>query len=464
MSDTKDHVDLFVIGAGSGGVRAARMSAQYGAKVAIAEEFRIGGTCVIRGCIPKKFMVYAAGYGEGFEEAMGYGWQADNIRFDWTTLIAAKDQEIDRLSGIYRRNLGNAGVVMYEERAEITGPNTVKLVPSGRIFTCGKILIATGGTPRKLGFEGEEHTITSNEVFHLDAIPKHIVINGGGFIACEFASVFAGLGVKTCLIYRRDTVLRGFDDDIRTHVHNELIRQGVRVITHANIDAVKKTGEDLQVSLDTGVTIDCDQVMMATGRVPATDGLGLETAEVNSSRNGAVMVDEFGQTNVPGVFAVGDVTDRIALTPVAIREGAAFADSEFGERKHSFDHRDVASAVFTHPPVGSVGLSEHDAREEFGDIDIYKSAFRPLRHTLSGSAEKYMMKLVVRSDNQVVVGVHLVSDAAPEIIQVAAIAVKAGLTKAEWDETCAVHPTAAEELVLMREKYVEAPLEDGEVL
>jgi glutathione reductase (NADPH) len=464
MSNMTDHVDLFVIGAGSGGVRAARVSAQYGASVAIAEEFRIGGTCVIRGCIPKKFMVYAAGYGEGFEEAKGYGWQADNIRFDWATLIAAKDQEIDRLSGIYRRNLGNAGVTMYEERAEITGPNTVKLIPSGRIFTCGKILIATGGTPRKLGFDGEEHTITSNEIFHLETIPEHIVINGGGFIACEFASVFAGLGVKTCLIYRRDTVLRGFDDDIRTHVHNELIRQGVRVITHANIEAVNKTDAGLRVALDTGVNIDCDQVMMATGRVPATDGLGLETAGVNTSRSGAVMVDEFGQSSIPSIFAVGDVTDRIALTPVAIREGAAFADSEFGDRRHSFDHKDVASAVFTHPPVGSVGLSEHDAREEFGDIDIYKASFRPLRHTLSGSAEKYMMKLVVRASDQVVVGVHLVSDAAPEIIQVAAIAVKAGLTKAQWDETCAVHPTAAEELVLMREKFVPAPLEDGEAV
>ncbi|MDQ7018208.1 MAG: glutathione-disulfide reductase [Robiginitomaculum sp.] len=464
MTDDQEVVDLFVIGAGSGGVRAARMSAQYGAKVAIAEEYRIGGTCVIRGCVPKKFLVYASAYGQGFNEARGYGWSADNIRFDWSSLIAAKDVEIDRLSGIYRRNLRNAGVQMLEERAEITGPDTVRLVQSGRVFKCGKILIATGGTPRLLGFEGEEHTITSNEAFHLAKLPGHIVINGGGYIACEFASIFAGLGARVCLIYRRDLVLRGFDDDVRTHVHNELIRQGVRVITHANIEAVKKTDNGLCVALDTGVNIDCDQVMMAIGRVPATEGLGLETAGVNTDAAGAIMVDEFGQTNVPGIFAVGDVTDRIALTPVAIREGAAFADSEFGDRRHAFDHKDVASAVFTQPPVGSVGLSEHEAREEYGEVDIYKSSFRPMRHTISGSQEQYLMKLVVRTSDQVVVGVHLVSDAAPEIIQVAAIAVKAGLTKAEWDETCAVHPTAAEELVLMREKFVPDPLEDGEAV
>lgn len=464
MPNEIQHVDLFVIGAGSGGVRAARMSAQFGASVAIAEEYRIGGTCVIRGCVPKKFMVYASAYGQGFNEAQGYGWQADNIRFDWQTLIAAKDVEIDRLSGIYRRNLGNAGVHIFEERAELAGPNTVRLVPSGRTIRADKILIATGGTPRTLGFAGEEHTITSNEVFHLESPPKHIVINGGGYIACEFASIFAGLGIKTCLIYRRDLVLRGFDDDIRTHIHNELIRQGIQVITHANITGVEKTDGGLDVALDTGVNIPCDQVMMATGRVPTTKGLGLQEAGVNVTANGAIMVDEYGQTNIKSVFAVGDVTDRIALTPVAIREGAAFADSEFGERRHAFDHKDVASAVFTQPPVGSVGLSEHDAREKYGEIDIYKSAFRPMRHTISGSKEKYLIKLVVRAVDQVVLGVHLITDAAPEIIQVAAIAVKAGLTKAAWDETCAVHPTAAEELVLMREKFVESPLEDGEAI
>ena len=465
MPQDTDNVDLFVIGAGSGGVRAARMSAQYGAQVAIAEEYRIGGTCVIRGCIPKKFLVYASAYGHGFDEAKAYGWQARDVSFDWATLIAAKDVEIDRLSGIYRRNLANAGVHMFEERAELAGPNSVRLVPSGRIIKAGKILIATGGTPHKLGFEGEEHTITSNEAFHLPRLPRHIVINGGGYIACEFASIFAGLGARVCLIYRRDLILRGFDDDIRTHVHNELVRQGVRVITHANISAITKTGEDdLAVHLDTGVRIDCDQVMMAVGRDPATHNLGLEEAGVKTTAKGAVIVDDFGQSNVRSIFAVGDVTGRIALTPVAIREGAAFADSEFGSRRHSFDHADVANAVFTLPAVGTVGLTERAARDRYGQVDIYKSAFRPMRHTLSGSEERYLMKLVVRPEDQVVIGVHLVADAAPEIIQMAAIAVKAGLTKAQWDETCAVHPTAAEELVLMREKVAETPMEDGAVV
>ncbi|PHR53159.1 MAG: glutathione-disulfide reductase [Robiginitomaculum sp.] len=465
---SEQEVDLFVIGAGSGGVRAARVSAQFGAKVAIAEEFRIGGTCVIRGCVPKKLLVYASAYGSGFREAQGYGWSAENISFDWNALIAAKDVEIDRLSGIYRRNLGNAGVAAFEERAELIGDGKVKLVKSGQVFAAKKILIATGGTPRRIGFPGEELSISSNEVFHLETLPKKILIAGGGYIACEFASIFAGLGVETSLVYRRDTVLRGFDDDLRTHIHNELIAHGVRVITHASIKEIAKQdakkGGGLLVQLDNGQPMVVDQVMMAVGRVAATAGLGLDVAGVKADRSGAIQVDEFGQTNVPGVFAIGDVTDRINLTPVAIREGAAFADSEFGDRRHSFDHKDVASAVFTQPPAGSVGLSEADARAEYGEIDIYKDAFRPMRHTLSGIEERYLMKLVVRASDQVVVGVHLVSDAAPEIIQVAAVAVKAGLTKAQWDETCAVHPTAAEELVLMRQKFQPPVLEDGEAL
>jgi glutathione reductase (NADPH) len=462
MSETQ--VDLFVIGAGSGGVRAARMSAQYGAKAAIAEEYRIGGTCVIRGCVPKKLMVYASAYGAGFKEAEGYGWSADNVQFDWGKLIAAKDMEIDRLSGIYRRNLANAGVEAFEERAELIGDGKVMLTGSGKVFKAKKILIATGGTPRMLGFPGEELAISSNEVFQLDKLPERILIAGGGYIACEFASIFAGLGVETSLVYRRDTVLRGFDDDLRTHIHNELISHGVRVITHASIREIAKNDGGLTVQLDNGQPLVVDEVMMALGRVAATKGLGLKRAGVKADRSGAIHVDEFGQTNVEGVFAVGDVTDRINLTPVAIREGAAFADSEFGGRRHFFDHKHVASAVFTQPPAGSVGLSEADARSEYGEIDVYKEAFRPMRHTLSGIEERYLMKLVVRESDQVIVGVHLVSDAAPEIIQVAAVAVKAGLTKAQWDETCAVHPTAAEELVLMREKVHPAPLEDGEAL
>ncbi|VAV92020.1 Glutathione reductase [hydrothermal vent metagenome] len=461
---TEKEVDLFVIGAGSAGVRAARMSASFGAKVAIAEEFRIGGTCVIRGCVPKKLMVYASAYGTGFIEAEGYGWSAENIRFDWSKLIAAKDTEIDRLSGIYLRNMGNAGVEVFEERAELLGDGKVVLTDSGQVFRAKKILIATGGTPRKLGFAGEELTISSNEIFHLPKMPKKILIAGGGYIACEFASIFAGLGAEAILVYRRDTVLRGFDEDLRTHIHTELINQGVRVITHASIKEVAKNAEQLTVQLDNGQPLVVDEVMMAIGRVPAVAGLGLQKAGVKTTAGEAIIVDEFGQTNVPGVFALGDVTDRINLTPVAIREGAAFADSEFGNRRHAFDHKDVASAVFTQPPAGSVGLSETEARAEYGEIDIYKDAFRPMRHTMSGRNERYMMKLVVRAADQVVVGVHLVSDAAPEIIQVAAIAVKAGLTKQQWDETCAVHPTAAEELVLMREKFQPPVMEDGEAV
>lgn len=459
MSDLE--FDLFVIGAGSGGVRAARMSAQYGAKVGIAEEYRIGGTCVIRGCVPKKLLVYASHYGTGFEEAKGYGWSADNLKFDWGKLIAAKDMEIDRLSGIYRRNLGKAGVEAFEERAELLGDGKVKLIKSGRVITAKKILIATGGTPRLLGFAGEELTISSNEVFDLPELPKRILIAGGGYIACEFASIFAGLGVETSLVYRRDTVLRGFDDDLRSHIHNELISHGVRVITHASIEQISKQDEQLSVQLDNDQSLQVDQVMMAIGRVAAVSGLGLQQGGVETLRSGAIKVDGFGQTNVKGVFAIGDVTDRINLTPVAIREGAAFADSEFGGSRHFFDHKHVASAVFTQPPAASVGLSEADAREHYGEIDIYKDAFRPMRHTLSGAKERYLMKLVVRASDNVVVGVHLVSDAAPEMIQIAAVAIKAELTKDQWDQTCAVHPTAAEELVLMREKF-QPPVLEGE--
>jgi len=444
--------DLFVIGAGSGGVRAARMSANFGAKVGIAEEFRIGGTCVIRGCVPKKLLVYAAQYGTGFEEAKGYGWSADNVRFCWEGLIEAKDAEIERLSGLYRTNLHKSGVKIFEERAELLGDGRVQLMNSGQVIRAKKILIATGGTPRKLGFAGEELSISSNEVFNLQSLPKQILIAGGGYIACEFASIFAGLGVQTTLVYRKDFILRGFDMDLRKHIQTELIEQGVRVITNASVHQIAKQGDRLAVQLDTGQPLTVDQVMMALGRVGAVKGLGLSRAGVNRNDFGAIEVDDFGQTSAAGVFAVGDVTDRINLTPAAIREGAAFADSEFGNRRHSFDHKDVACAVFTQPPAGSVGLSEEDARNQFGKVDIYGEVFRPMRHTLSGRSESYLMKLVVRSSDQVVIGVHLVSDAAPEIIQIAAIAVKAGLTKQQWDETCAVHPTAAEELVLMRQK------------
>ncbi|MEE2527097.1 glutathione-disulfide reductase [Hyphobacterium sp. HN65] len=446
--------DLFVIGAGSGGVRAARMSAMRGARVAIAEEYRVGGTCVIRGCVPKKFLVYASAYGKAFKEAEGYGWSAENVSHDWPTLCANLHDEVDRLSGIYVKNLSNSGVEIIHDRAVLEDANTVRLVKEGRTVSARYILIAVGGTPAQLGIEGEELAITSNEVFHLKQRPDHVVIQGGGYIACEFAQVFAGLGSKVCQIYRRDTVLRGFDDDVRSHVHEELKRSGVRVMTHANISRISELDNSRRkVETDTGEELEADVVIQAVGRVAHTDGLGLDKAGVATRDNGSIIVDAFSKTNVDSIYAVGDVTDRINLTPVAIREGAAFAATVFGDEPTAFDHADVASAVFTQPPVGSVGLSEHAARQKFGDVDIYKATFKPMKNALSGSESRMLVKLVVRQDTQQVVGVHMAGDDSPEIIQAVAIAVKAGLTKAQFDATCAVHPTVAEELVTLKEKW-----------
>jgi glutathione reductase (NADPH) len=446
--------DLFVIGAGSGGVRAARMSAMRGAKVAIAEEYRVGGTCVIRGCVPKKFLVYAAAYGKAFKEAEGYGWAVGETSHDWSKLCSNLHAEVDRLSGIYWKNLSNSGVDILQDRAELEDPHTVRLVRENRTITAKYILIAVGGKPAQLGIEGEELCISSNEVFLLKQRPQHVVINGGGYIACEFAQVFAGLGSDVCQIYRGDTVLRGFDDDVRMHVHDSLKRSGVRVMTHANTVKVSEleNGRRL-VTTDTGEEIEADVVIQAVGRVAHTDGLGLDKAGVTTAKNGAIAVDRFSKTNVDNIYAVGDVTDRINLTPVAIREGAAFAATVFGDEPTAFDHADVASAVFTQPPVGVVGLTEHDARQAFGGVDIYKANFKPMKNALSGSESRMLVKLVVRQDTQQVVGVHMAGDDSPEIIQAVGIAVKAGLTKAQFDATCAVHPTVAEELVTLKEKW-----------
>ncbi len=459
-----DH-DLFVIGAGSGGVRAARLSAgTYGARVAIAEEHRVGGTCVIRGCVPKKFLVYASEYGHAFAHAEGYGWTAEAPTFDWPTLIRNKDDEIDRLSAIYWRNLENAGVEVIEDRAVLEDAHTVRLVKQDKTVTADKILIATGSTPyRPYELEGQEHAITSNEAFHLEKLPEHVVVAGGGYIACEFAGIFNGLGAETCLLYRGDTVLRGFDMDVRTAVHAELKRKGVRVITHTVFEKIEELAPGRYLCrLSNGSKIECDCVMFAIGRVPNTDGLGCAAAGVAVTDKGAVRVDAFSRTNVDNIFAVGDVTDRVQLTPVAIREGAAVAKTMWTESPETFDHATIASAVFTQPPVGTVGLTEAAARKEFGAIDIYKSDFRPMKHMLTGDEERVMMKLVVRRSDQVVVGVHMVGVDAGEIIQLAGIAVKAGLTKAQWDETCAVHPTVAEELVMMREPFTPPELKAAE--
>ena len=459
MADLGYDYDLFVIGAGSGGVRAARIAAQSRAKVAIAEEYRIGGTCVIRGCVPKKFMVYASDYGRKVEEARNYGWDVEMKGFDFPKFMSNLHAEVDRLSGIYLRNLANAGVDVFEERAEMKDANTVVLKESGKTFTVDKILIATGGAPWRPSPEdlpGVEHTITSNEIFHLEKLPRHIVIAGGGYIACEFAHVFAGLGVETCLVYRGDTVLNGFDWDVRTAVHEGLKEAGVRVITQTVFDRIEKIDGECpyEVHLTNDTRLKADVVMMAVGRRAATDGLGCDAAGVKLDEKGSVIVDDASRTSVPNIFAVGDVTDRIQLTPVAIREGHAFADTVFGDKDWSFEHDNVASGVFTQPEVGTVGMTEAEARKAFKHVDIYKTQFRPMKVAMLERKERVLMKLVVKADDQRVVGVHIVSPEAAEMIQMIAIAVKMGVTKQQFDATCAVHPTIAEEIVTMRQKWV----------
>ncbi len=461
---TQYDYDLFVIGAGSGGVRAARMAKQHGAaQVAVAEEYRVGGTCVIRGCVPKKLLVYASEFAKTFKLAESYGWSVGETSFSWEKLINAKDAEIDRLSGIYSRNLNNSGVEIIEDRAVFEDAHTIRLVKSGRTVTADKILIAVGGTPFVPEIEGAELGITSNEAFHLDALPKHVVIAGGGYIACEFAQIFAGMGAEVCQVYRGDTVLRGFDDDVRSHVHEELVRSGVRVITHSVFERIEKLGDGRKrVHLDTGHHIDTDVVMYAIGRNPHVDGLGVETAGIALDPKGAVKVDAYSRTTADNVYAVGDVTNRVNLTPVAIREGAAFAATVFGGQPTAYDHEDIASAVFTQPPVGSVGLSEADARKKYAQVDVYKTSFRPMKLSLTSDASRMLMKLVVDGETERVLGVHIVGPDAPEMIQLAGIAVKAGLTKDQYDAACAVHPTSAEELVTMKEKWTPPELKAAE--
>ncbi len=459
MAQSYDY-DLFVIGAGSGGVRAARIAALSGARVAVAEEYRMGGTCVIRGCVPKKFMVYASDYGKQFELARGYGWTAQDVRFDFSRFMSAMQAEVDRLSGIYMRNLVNAGAEVFEERAELTDANTLHLKTSGRVVTAEKILIATGGRPWRPDpddLPGVEHTLTSNEIFHLERLPRHLVIAGGGYIAVEFAHIFAGLGVDTCLVYRGETVLNGFDWDVRTTVHEGLKEAGVRVITDTVFERIDKRddGADLplHLTLTNGLKLDADTVMMAVGRRANTEGLGCEAAGVELDRNGAVVVDAWSRTSAANIWAVGDVTDRLALTPVAIREGHAFADTEFNNRPWHFDHQEVATAVFSQPEVGTVGMSESEARAMYGKVDIYKTRFRPMKNMLNGDRSQVMMKLVVRPEDERILGIHIVGDDAAEMIQMLGIAVKMGATKPDFDRTCALHPSVGEEIVTMRTKW-----------
>ncbi|MFV0297088.1 MAG: glutathione-disulfide reductase [Hyphomicrobiaceae bacterium] len=446
--------DLFVIGAGSGGVRAARIAASHGAKVAVAEEYRFGGTCVIRGCVPKKLLVYASRFRDEFEDAAGFGWTVTETRFDWGKLIAAKDKEIDRLEAIYRRNLETVGVTVFPSRAVLEGPHTVRLATPHKTVRAKTILIATGGWPnvdREL--EGAEHVITSNEAFHLKTFPKRVVVAGGGYIAVEFAGIFAGLGADTTLVYRGPKILRGFDEDLRDALMEELPRRGIKIITDSVFTAIEKRADGLVGTITGGKTLEADQIMFAIGRTPNTAGLGLETAGVALAPNGAIKVDGNSRTNVENIFAVGDVTDRVPLTPVAIREGHAFADSMYGGKPWSTEYEMIPTAVFSTPEIGTVGMTEAQAREACGEIDLYKARFRPMKGTISGREERVLMKLIVDQKSQRVVGCHMVGPDAAEIAQMAAIAMRMGATKNDFDRTMALHPSAAEELVTMRQKW-----------
>ena len=449
MTDTE--VDLFVIGAGSGGTRAARIAAGYGAKVMVAEEFRIGGTCVIRGCIPKKLFVYASRFPDEFEDAEGFGWKIEKMSFDWPALVAAKEKEITRLSGIYRTNMARVVVEIVEDRAILEDAHTVRLAKSHRRVRARYILIATGGGPVLAPkIPGVEHAISSNEIFDLPNFPQRLFIVGGGYIAVEFASIFTRLGAKVTQVFRAENVLRAFDDDMRSNLAVALRDAGVDLRSGILPARIEKTNKGLDVHLSDGSCLEADQVLIATGRRPNTGGLGLEKIGVELNQKGAVIVDSHSKTSVDHIYAVGDVTDRINLTPVAVREGHAFADSVFGDRPTAVSHVNVPSAVFTTPEIGTVGLSEQEARKIFDCVDIYLAQFRPLKATLSGSEEKVLMKIVVDGATDQVLGVHILGHDAGEMAQLVAIPVRMGCKKADFDATMALHPTAAEELVTMR--------------
>ena len=444
-------VDLFVIGGGSGGVRAARIAAGHGARVMLAEQDRLGGTCVIRGCIPKKLLVYASRFSLDFEEAAGFGWTVPTPTFDWPTLIANKDKEIARLEAAYTATLQKAGVAIAKSRAVLEDPHTVRVVATGERIRAAHILIATGATPHPgPDIPGIEHVISSNEAFHLEEFPRHVVVQGGSYIAVEFACIFAGLGAKVTLVYRGDNILRGFDDDVREHLREQLEHRGIHVITRNRVDAVERMGRHFCAHLSGGNAVTADQVMFALGRPPNVHGMGLDAAAVKLADTGGIAVDEFSRTSVPHIYAVGDVTNRVNLTPVAIREGHAFADTVFGGRPTQVDHANVPTAVFSEPEVGVVGLTEAQARERFAQVDIYKTMFRPLKATLSGRDITVLLKLVVDGATDRVLGCHIVAPDAGEMIQLVGIAVHMGATKADLDATMAVHPTIAEELVTMR--------------
>jgi glutathione reductase (NADPH) len=445
---TKRNYDLFVIGAGSGGVRAARVAAGHGAKVAIAEEHRIGGTCVIRGCVPKKLLVYGAHFAEDLEDAARFGWHVQGARFDWPTLRDNVLAEVTRLSKIYTQTLESHKVEMIHERAVVTGAHSVKL--GDRELTADVILIATGARPHMPDFPGHEYGITSNEAFHLEQLPARILIAGGGYIANEFAGIFNELGVQVTLVNRSDRILRGYDAQIRDRLLQISMIKGIRFLFNAPIDkVVKESSGALSVHMPDG-PVECDALMFATGRIPNTEGLGLQSAGVELDPLGAVRVDDENRSACPSIYAVGDVTNRVQLTPVAIREGQAFADTVFGSKPTKLDYNCIPSAVFSHPPLAGVGMTEGEARNRLGSVKVYTADFRPMKNVLAGRNERALYKIVVDDASDRIVGAHMIGPDAPEILQVLAVAVKAGLRKAQLDECVAIHPTMAEELVLLR--------------
>jgi glutathione reductase (NADPH) len=442
--------DLFVIGGGSGGVRSARVAASLGKKVAIAEEYRYGGTCVIRGCVPKKLFVYASQYHEHFEDAAGYGWTVAESTFDWKKLIAAKDKEIARLEGLYRKGLDSAKADILDTRAELVDAHTVRLVKTGKTVTADRIVIAVGGAPNHhSALPGHEFCISSNEAFHLDELPKSILIAGGGYIAVEFANIFHGLGVNTTLIYRGAEILSRFDQDMRQGLHEAMVGKGVQILCHDIIEEVTKTDHGLQARTKKGERLDVDVVMLALGRDPNTKGLGLEAAGVKTNERGAIVVDDYSRTSVPNIYALGDVTDRVQLTPVAIHEAMCFIETEYKNNPTKPDHDLIATAVFSQPEIGTVGLSEEEAGRRYKELEVYRAQFRPMKATLSGRNEKMIMKLIVNAEDRKVVGAHILGHDAGEMAQLLGITLKAGCTKDDFDRTMAVHPTASEELVTM---------------
>ena len=442
--------DLFVIGAGSGGVRAARVSAGYGARVAVAEEHKVGGTCVIRGCVPKKLLVYGAHFAEDLDDAAMFGWDVPTKRFDWPVLRDNVLSEVSRLEGAYTDTLTNHEVEIFHERAELTGPNSLRLA-SGKEVTADKILIATGAAPVMPSIEGVEHAISSNEVFHLEELPKRIVIVGGGYIANEFAGIFHQFGSHVTLVNRTDVILRGYDQQIVDRLLQISLRKGIDFRFNSTIEKIeRRENGSLHVSMTGCDDIEADQVLFATGRKPNTSGLGLEAAGVEVGEKGQIKVDADNRTNIPSIFGVGDVTDRVQLTPVAIREGQAFADTFFGNKPHQVDYGCIPSAVFSHPPLAGVGMTEGQARNRLGAVRTYTSDFRPMKNVLAGRDERSLYKLVVDESTDRIVGIHMIGPDAPEILQAASVAVKARLKKEDFDATVALHPTMAEELVLMR--------------